>query len=91
MKKYGTPRARKGELKLQYGMNEGECDHLVVWNGDIPRCDRVLLFSLVSSKTHSPVNDLWNDSFLEELEKRGYDTKTLKISVMKKTITESVN
>ncbi|BDM64578.1 hypothetical protein NFHSH190041_20300 [Shewanella sp. NFH-SH190041] len=84
MKRYRTPRAKSGQIKLQYGRVDGVND-LVVANGDgIPSCDRALFFSFLSSKSYSPVRNEWDDSFLEELEKRGYDIKTLKISVEKK-------
>jgi len=83
-KRFGKPRARDGQLKLQYGRYEGEEDHFVTYGDGIPRCDRALLSDLVSGKSYSPLSETWNDSFMEELEKRGYDLTTLKISVEKK-------
>ncbi|PMN73133.1 hypothetical protein [Enterovibrio norvegicus] len=71
-------------MKLQYGRVDGCDDHVIAYGEGIPRCDRALLFNLVGGKTFSPVSQVWNDSFLEELEKRGYDLTTLKISVEKK-------
>lgn len=71
-------------MKLQYGRVDGSNDHVIAYGEGIPRCDRALLFSLVSTKTFNPVRNVWDDSFLEELEQRGYDLTTLKISVEKK-------
>ncbi len=88
-KRYGVPRAKAGQLKMQYGCIDGHNDHVVAWGDGIPACDRALLHHLVNSKTYSPVRDVWDDSFLEELEKRGYDTTTLKISVEKKPVEAS--
>ncbi len=83
-KRFGKPRAKKGELKLKYGKIDGQNDHVIAWGDGIPPCDRALLYHLVNSKSYSPVRNVWDDSFIEELEKRGYDLTTLQISIQKK-------
>ena len=84
MKRYRTPKAKEGQIKLQYGRVDGVNDLVLVHGDGVPRCDRALFFSFLSSRSYSPAREEWDDSFLEELEKRGYDIKTLKISVEKK-------
>ncbi len=59
------------------------------------KCDGHLLHNTFSSTTHHPLpfpNGSWDPSFLDELEKRGYDIKTLKFSIkLKPVITQEVN
>lgn len=87
-KQYGRPRPPKFiGIKVQYGKLEGELDHIVLWNGNIPRCDRVLVLTHLSSKimrfNYDSRRPYFEDSFLEELDKRGYDIKTIKFSIEK--------
>jgi hypothetical protein len=90
MKKIGTPRPPKdGAIKFQYGRNEGELDFLVLYGNDVPRCDRALVMQAFTSKV---MRQDWNDdfaikfddSFVEELDKRGYDTSTIRFYVERK-------
>lgn len=88
----GTPRARPGQLKLQWG-KLADCapDHIACRGEGIPKTDANMLFDFISAKRHrtdfdNPGNRLgiYDPSFLEELEARGYDIRTLKISIEKK-------
>lgn len=82
----GIPRSRDGELKCQWGKLADHKPDLIYTRGEgIPRADAHLLHSTISSKDYSPMDKQWHPSFIEELEARGYDIKTLKISVQKKT------
>ena len=90
IKKIGAPRPPKkdGAIKFQYGRFEGDYDFLVLFGNDTLRCDRALVMHHFTAKKqrydyklNQPVFD---DSFIDELEKRGYDTKTLKFSIEKK-------
>jgi hypothetical protein len=89
-KNIGTPRPPKeGAIKFQYGRHEGDYDYLVLYGDGVPRCDRALIMNHMCSKNISldwsdggkPVFD---DSLVDELEKRGYDTKTLRFYIEKK-------
>lgn len=86
-KKIGTPRPPKkdGAIKFQYGKCEGDLDFLVLYGNDVPRCDRALVMHLFTSKTmsfdHGKGLPRFEDSFIDELKKRGYDTRTLKFSI----------
>lgn len=94
MKKIGTPRPPKkdGAIKFQYGRLEGELDYLVLFGGGVPRCDRALVMRHFTSTQcrHDHVNNkaVFEPSFIEELDKRGYDTKTIKFSIERKKQTE---
>ncbi|MDD2341554.1 MAG: hypothetical protein PHV54_01515 [Tolumonas sp.] len=90
--KIGTPRPPKkeGSIKFQYGRCEGELDYIVLYGDNVPRCDRALVMNLFSSKSKgidlSTGKVIFGDSFLEELEKRGYDTRTIKFSIERKVV-----
>ncbi len=91
----GTPRPPKkdGAIKFQYGRFEGEYDFLVLFGNDVPRCDRALVMHSFTSKVmnydYKNNKPEFNDSFIDELEKRGYDTKTLKFTIERKITDES--
>ena len=90
--KFGTPRAREGELKLQYGHSADDGDGLFYIRGDgVAKADAHMLHDVVSRRQNPSQFALavGHDSdpefsFLEELDRRGYDITTLKISVQKK-------
>lgn len=91
MKKIGTPRIPKkdGVIRFQYGRNDGECDFLVLWSNGVPKCDTRLVMNAFTSKRlsldYSNASGVsFDDSFIDELEKRGYDTTTIKFSIEKK-------
>ncbi|CAH9016111.1 conserved hypothetical protein [Vibrio phage 466E53-1] len=90
MKKIGTPRPPKaGAIKFQYGRNDGELDFLVLYGDDVPRCDRALVMQSFTSKVMrqdwgNGGKVVYEDSFIEELESRGYDTSTLRFYIEKK-------
>jgi hypothetical protein len=85
--KIGTPRPPKkdGAIKFQYGRHEGDLDFIVLYGNDVPRCDRALVMHLFASKTmnynYESNRPTFDDSFIDELKKRGYDTSTIKFSI----------
>ena len=85
--KIGTPRPPKkdGTIKFQFGRNEGELDFLVLYGNDVPRCDRALVMNLFTSKNmnydYKNMKPTFDDSFIDELKSRGYDTSTIKFSI----------
>lgn len=91
MKKIGTPRPPKkdGVIKFQYGRNDGELGFMVLYGNDVPRCDRALVMNaFTSNRCHpdfkSPAGVAFDDSFVVELENRGYDISTLRFSIERK-------
>ena len=88
----GIPRARPGQLKLQWGKLADHNPDFIGCHGEgVPKADVNMLFCFISQKIRrldldDPNNQLgfYDPSFIEELEARGYDTRTLKISVEKK-------
>lgn len=87
MKRYRAPKARPGQLKAQWGKMPHESPDLCyAWGDGVSSADGRLLHNALSSKTYSPIDKTWDDSFLEELDKRGYDITTLTFSVQKKAV-----
>ena len=86
-KRVGTPRRPiKSGIKFQWGRLEGELDYLLLFT-DVPPCDRALVMQHFTSTkcSHDHINNkaVFEPSFIDELEQRGYDTKTLRFSVEK--------
>lgn len=88
MKKIGTPRPPKkdGAIKFQYGRNDGDLDFMVLFGNDVPRCDRALVMNVFTSQrpflgSSARIGIAFADSFVVELENRGYDISTLRFSV----------
>ncbi|MEJ2043675.1 MAG: hypothetical protein P8X74_03740 [Reinekea sp.] len=85
-KRYRAPKAKDGELKAQWGKLPYDNPNLCyAWGDGIPKCDGRLLHYMFAGKRYSPIDKTWDDSFIEELEKRGYDLTTLKFSIQKKS------
>lgn len=96
MKRLRTPKAKPGELKAQWGrLPHDDPDMVFCWGEGVPRCDGALLHYAFGSKRARPARTederkvsysgvVFDDSFIEELEKRGYDISTFKFSIMKK-------
>jgi hypothetical protein len=81
----GIPSAKQGQIKIQWGKLK-DCDpDLILCNGeDAGRADVRLLYYAVEAKTYNRLTEKYEVGCLEELERRGYDLKTLKISIEKK-------
>jgi hypothetical protein len=87
---HGAPRPRPGQLKVQFGRLAGDTPDIIYARGDgIPRADAHLLHNVLASKR--PCVDIaapdilsWEPSLFDELEARGYDISTLRISIEKK-------
>ena len=82
---YRRPKVNENQLKMQKGKVDGDIDFCIFYGENIPRCDRALFFNTLCSKrmkmNWSKNKPEFEQSFLEELEERGYDIDTLKISV----------
>jgi len=89
MKRWRKPRAKAGELKVQYGKLEHDLpDICYAWGEGTSISDTHLLHYVFSGKLFKPGSFDTDDSLYEELEARGYDLTTLKFSIQKKqTIT----
>ena len=88
-RRFGPPRARPGQLKVQFGKVADHDPDLIYARGEgVPSADGWLLHdALVSPKWKGPLcadKFAFDPSLLEELEARGYDITTLKISIDKK-------
>jgi hypothetical protein len=88
-RKFGPPRARPGQLKVQWGKIADHDPDLVYARGEgVPSADGWLFHdALTSPNWKGPLSRdkfAFDPSLLEELEARGYDIKTLKISIEKK-------
>ena len=90
MKRWRAPKAKPGELKAQWGKVEGDEDLAFAWGDGVSRCDARLLNSILANKRFYPSfkgalgTYETEQSFVDELEARGYDIRTLKFSVQKK-------
>ncbi len=81
----GAPRARDGQIKAQWGkLADQDADLVYVWGRGASSADAWLLHDTLSLKPYMQLTKEFCPSFLEELESRGYDLRTLKISVEKK-------
>lgn len=90
-KRLGPVRARPGQIRLKYGSLDGERDYIAANGEGVPRGDAYMLFEvlkalreprpprLLSDNPHAPT-----PSLLAELESRGFDLKTLEITLQKK-------
>ena len=86
MKRWREPKAKPGEIKIQYGRVRGEYypDLCFVWGSGTSRSDARLLHNVIASERYR-FFDVSN-SLLDELEKRGYDLTTLNFSIFKKQL-----
>lgn len=81
----GVPRARPGQIKLQWANTAEDGRDMYCFRGPgVPKADANLLLWMAHKKHHSPLDRDWHPSLVEELEARGYDITTLKITVEKK-------
>lgn len=96
MKRYRAPKAKPGELKAQWGKWPGDLPELCyVWGAGISKRDANLMHDMLCEKRARlafgddrlklgpPI--IYDKSFLQELEARGYDITTLRFSIQKKT------
>ena len=85
MKRWRKPRAKAGELKVQYGKLGQDSPDIIYSSGDnTSGADRRVLHYMFSQGHYSPINKEFGHSLYEELEARGYDLTTLKFSIQKK-------
>lgn len=89
-KRYHTPKAKPGELRALYGKADrwSGPDVCYVWGEGVPGCDARLLHSTLSNKRLTldfpNAGHKFEQSFVDELEERGYDITTLRFSIQKK-------
>lgn len=91
-----APKAKPGELKMGYGKMPGDAPDLCfAWGDGCSKRDGNLMHYIFCGKRQrvtygnekvekGPV--VFDPSFVEELEARGYDITTLRFSIMKKTV-----
>lgn len=85
IKRWRAPKARDGQVKLQYGKLPNDThDICVVWGNGCGKADSRLIMSAFTQKTFRPGTFDSNPSLVEELDRRGYDITTLRFSIEKK-------
>ena len=85
MKRWRAPKARRGQLKVQWGKLRHDSPDIIYTHGDgTSRADSRLLHFMFSQGHYSPLDKTFGKSLYDELESRGYDLTTLKFSISKK-------
>lgn len=92
MKRWRTPSAKAGEIKIVYGKADrhSDPDMVVAWGaGTDMRCTARLFMSALHDKRMArdfpSMEIIYEPSLVEELEARGFDITTLRITIQKKT------
>jgi hypothetical protein len=91
-KRFGKPRAKKDELKCQWGKLHGREEMIYSWGALSGLTDRdggndaAFLHVIFNVKRFDSGTENPLPSFVEELEARGYDITTFKFSIQKKKI-----
>lgn len=86
-KRYRTPKLYDDEIRIQWGKEKGRYETpelMYYWGRGIPKQDVNLLVNCIDTERYSYNSDTPNKSLIKELELRGYDIETLKISIQKK-------
>lgn len=91
MRRYRTPTAKPGEIKIVYGKADRHSrpDLCVAWGeGTDMKCTGRLIMNAIDQKTLHPKfpgpGHEYRPSLVEELEARGFDITTLRITIQKK-------
>lgn len=88
MKRYRRPKVIEGQIKAQRGKVDGDVDMCVFYGDDVPRCDRALVMNVLCAERPrlnlSTTRYEFDQSFIDELESRGYDLDTLQFSIKRK-------
>lgn len=88
-KNHGKPRPKKDEIKIQFGMSgSGRLEPLICFGSDIDESIVLEVCQHLCTSTASPIRWHRKDdtpSLFEQLEIRGFDIKTFKMSVRKST------
>ena len=85
MKRWRAPRAKPGELKVQWGKLPQDSPDMIFCHGGggANKRDSALLHWVLAGQRPN-IRGGFDDSLFDELEKRGYDLTTLKFSIQKK-------
>jgi hypothetical protein len=85
MKRWRSPEAKPGEIKVRYGKLQHDApDICYAWGEGTSKADTYLLHYIFSSVRFRPGSFETDISLYDELEKRGYDLETIKFSIQKK-------
>ena len=75
-KRLSNPKARPGELRVQFGQRDGERDLFFCWGGEgARRADA----NLIMQAFNTPLS--FGKTLREELVERGYDITTLRLTI----------
>jgi hypothetical protein len=88
-KRLSQVRAKPNQIRLKFGLCEGERDFVAAHGDGTARGDSYLLFDVLTvmrKERPCAIPGAFPDqpSILDELEARGYDPKTLEITIQKK-------
>jgi len=90
-KRWREPKAKPGELKAQWGRVDGNVDLCYAHGGNgTERSDMRVINTAFAEQRYFPSAETLGHyrverSLIDELEARGYDIRTLKFSIQKKT------
>lgn len=90
-KRYRTPQAKPGELRVVYGKADrwSMPDVVYAWGEGVQGADgRLAHYAFATERLTLKFPEggtEWEPSFLKELETRGYDLSTLRFSIQKRT------
>lgn len=84
MKRYRRPKVIEGQIKMQRGKVDGDTDMCIFYGDNTPRCDRALVMNTFCFGRYDTGTKEKRLSFIEELERRGYDLETLRFSIERK-------
>jgi hypothetical protein len=83
-RKWRRPRMKDGRVEVYFGVVDGHRpDWCVIWGEGTARCDaRFVLSHIADPISYSILKD--KETFVAELESRGYDLSTLRFTIDKK-------
>jgi len=82
MKRYRAPKVKEGQIKMQQGSDGGTPD-IILYSRGVPKCDVSLMFNYLCNERLDWKQEI-RPSLMDELERRGYDLDTFKLSIEKK-------
>lgn len=85
MKRWRTPTAKPGEIKIAYGKvdRHSNPDLCVAWGEGVDLIMHAITEKRLHAKFPGPGHE-YEPSLLEELDARGFDITTLKLSIQRK-------
>lgn len=84
-KRFRAPKAKDGELKLQWGkLPHDEPDVCIAWGDGASKRDGHLMFNALCGARNRFNSATQDCSVIEDLAARGYDLETIRFSIQKR-------